>query len=172
MQSEIHHILRILGMKPSIYRDYAVEPILRIRTTSGGIPLWAVGDPAHLAADAYREMAEALLDGDRDLESANSSATVASGYKRKRPKAVITTPAPSAYNRGRVGGGKRPAGWLVGRPDVTAPSSDRGGKSWRGDQGHGWNRGELERRPSVTATVRLVWPRWRAMRKIYKKQEG
>jgi hypothetical protein len=96
MPSEIHHILRILGMKPSIYREYAVEPILRNRTTSGGILLWAIGDPVHLAADAYREMAEALLEGNSDLESeagsTNSSATVALEYKRKRPKAVITTP--------------------------------------------------------------------------------
>ncbi len=65
---------------------HPVEPILRNRTSSGGIPLWAVGDPVHLSADAHREIAEALLEGDSDLESkagtTNSSATVALGPRQ------------------------------------------------------------------------------------------
>lgn len=58
----------------------------------------------HLAADAYKEMAEALLEVDSDKESEarsdNLSATLASGHKRKRPEAVITTHMLSANKRG------------------------------------------------------------------------
>ncbi len=121
---------------------HAVEPILRNRTTNSGNPLWAPGDPVHLALDAYREMAEALLDGESDLESeagsANSSITSASELKRKRPAAVITKPLIAKAKRERSENEHRSAGWLVGRPDVTRAAGAGPSRPWR--DGRGWNR--------------------------------
>jgi hypothetical protein len=121
---------------------HPVEPILRNRTTNSGIPLWAPGDLVHLATDAYREMAEALLEGESDLESeagsANTSVSSASKPKRKRPAAVITKPLVAKAKRGRSENKHRSAGWLVGRPDVATATGAGPSRPWRG--GRGWNR--------------------------------
>ncbi len=122
---------------------HPAETILRNRTTISGIPLWAPGDPVHLAPEAYREAAEALLEGESDLESeagsADTSGSSASEVKRKRPAAVIIKPATAKFKRGRADPSYKAAGWLVGRPESESPSrAGRGGRQWlRG----GWRGG-------------------------------
>jgi hypothetical protein len=122
---------------------HPAETILRNRTTISGIPLWAPGDPVHLATEAYKEAAEALLEGESDLESeagsADTSVSSASEVKRKRPAAVIVKPATAKFKRGRADHGYKAAGWLVGRPESDSPSrAGRGGRQWlRG----GWRGG-------------------------------
>jgi hypothetical protein len=128
--------------------EHPAETILRNRTTSSGIPLWAPGDPVHLAPEAYREMAEVLLEGDSDMVSeagsASTAESTASGQKRKRPASVITKPIASKAKMGRGDYGHRVAEWLVGRPEPARGASSRPYRPWRGGRAwgrHGWRGG-------------------------------
>jgi hypothetical protein len=127
---------------------HPAETILRNRTTSSGIPLWTLGDPVHLAPEAYREIAEALLEGESDMESeagsVNTSGSSASELKRKRPAAVIIKPMMVKSKRGRGEYGYRAAGWLVGRPDPARGESAGPSRPWRGGRfwyQQGWRGG-------------------------------
>jgi hypothetical protein len=96
-----------------------------------------------LAPEAYREVAEALLEGESDLEleagSVDTSGSSASEAKRKRPAAVIIKPATAKPKRGRVEHCYRAAGWLVGGPDPARGESESPSRAGRG--GRLWLRG-------------------------------
>jgi hypothetical protein len=92
------------------------EPILRNRTTREGIPLWSNWDPVHLAPEAYRELAEAVLTAGiaetSDTGSEAASSTSCASHGKWLPESVITVPEPPAAKRGRNAAGVKPAGWL------------------------------------------------------------
>jgi hypothetical protein len=97
------------------------EPILRNRTTPEGVPLWSNWDPVHLAPEAYRELADAVLTaGDADTSDTGSeaaSSTSCASHGKRLPESVITVPEPPAAKRGRNAFGVKPAGWLRGQAD-------------------------------------------------------
>ncbi len=98
------------------------EPILRNRTTREGIPLWSNWDPVHLAPEAYRELAEAVLvtstaDTSDDTASESASVATCASHGKRLPESVITVPEVPASNRGRTGSGVKPAGWLHGQAE-------------------------------------------------------
>ncbi len=139
--------------------EHPAETILRNRTTSSGVPLWAPGDPVHLAPEAYREMAVALLEGDSDIDSdvgsTSTAESTASGQKRKRPASVITKPMAARAKVGRGDYGHRAAGWLLGKPEPERGLSSRpyrprghwrGGRGWGRSGWHGGRRGWGSRR--------------------------
>jgi hypothetical protein len=132
-----------------------VEPILRNRVTRSGIPLWSTWDPVHLVAEAYEEMAYAILNaGDDDAGGGSDSASCSSGglsdnsFKRRRPDAVITQPLVPVPKRKRHGWQVKTPGWLLGQPERRPNRVDdngiwpRGngtrGRGGRGSRLRGW----------------------------------
>ncbi len=116
------------------------EPILRNRTTREGVPLWSNWDPVHLAPEAYRELADAVLSaGDADTSDTGSEAASSASctsYGKCLPESVITVPEPPAPKRGRNALGVKPAGWLRAsgsRPLQASPvdNMEREGTPWR-----------------------------------------
>ncbi len=132
----------------------SVEPILRNRVTSGGIPLWTVWDPVHLVDEAYKEMADAILmpvleDGDfTDQGSVTSTESGTGGNKRRRPETVIVGQLEQRAKKGRPGNERQLAGWLQGKAEW-GRGRHQAYKPYVGDQhaGHPPQRG------------RWAWPR-------------
>jgi hypothetical protein len=117
----------------------SVEPILRNRVTSGGIPLWTVWDPVHLVDEAYKEMADVILmpaseDGDfTDHGSTTSTESGTGGNKRRRPEAVIVGQLEQSAKKGRIGNERKLAGWLQGKAEW-GPGRHQANKPYVGDQ--------------------------------------
>jgi hypothetical protein len=108
-----------------------VEPILRNRVTTGGIPLWTMWDPVHLVDEAYREMAEAILMPDSGNEFTDHGSTTSTesgmgGSKRKRPESVIVGQPDQPAKKGKSAHEKKPAGWLQGKAEWGRGRSHQG----------------------------------------------
>jgi hypothetical protein len=101
--------------------NWRIRLSLSLGTTREGIPLWSNWEPVHLAPEAYRELAEAVLvagsadTSDTALEAASS--TTCAGHGKRLPESVITVPEVLASKRGRHGSGVKPAGWLRGQAE-------------------------------------------------------
>jgi hypothetical protein len=110
---------------------HPTEPLLRNCLTSDGISIWCHRDPVHLSQEAYRDLANAVIEvhGDdkddtgsvssksSDDGSARSSGSVApssSSGKRKLPDAVVTDQQSRSSHSGRIIRVPVAAGWLRG----------------------------------------------------------
>jgi hypothetical protein len=130
------------------------EPILRNRTTREGIPLWSNWDPVHLAPEAYRELAEAVVTvgsvDTSDTGSEAASSTSCTSHGKRLPESVVTVPEPPVAKQGRNTAGVRPAGWLHSHADSRHSKSGQWSTWYESGRGRPGGRYGSGRRP---------WPR-------------
>jgi hypothetical protein len=135
---------------------HPTEPLLRNRLTSDGISIWCHRDPVHLSQEAYRDLANAVIemhcDDNDDTGSTSDAGTVRSSGsgapsscsgsgKRKLPDSVVTDQRISSCQPGRFPRVPVTAGWLRGVPSADGASGAR--KRGRSDggpvtRGGGW----------------------------------
>jgi hypothetical protein len=118
----------------------SADPSLRNRKSSGGAPLWAVGNPVHLSPASYWDLAAAILEAGVDInEEATSSSILSSegSSKRKRLESVVTRP-PGCVSKRSKGRGVQ-AAWLTGKAEPQGGNtwSHMSNKSVRGTRGSG-----------------------------------
>jgi hypothetical protein len=115
------------------------EPLLRLRTTSSGGPLWSMADGVHMTKETYSDLALEILEAAHGCDMGDNTSCSSGSSKRKCPELVVTVPSDRPPKHSRPARPLRPAGWLRGILEQDSPASR---DNWRGGSVRGaWRRG-------------------------------